>query len=160
MNCKHRFDFLIFFWIAVEAVQKYRNQSRLPVVCVNNVGNEIHNRHRFENSFREESKSFAVVEMSVKSVPFEIIFVVYEVISYSFIDCLKHAAILTTPTKVDKRRTFIRHKVLKLGRNFRFVIRNDDSYVVTQCFKRFRKSGGNVAKSARSDERTCFWGCK
>ena len=51
MDGKHGFDMLILLGEAIEHVEEHGSKRGMPVVCVQNVGEEINKRKHLENGF-------------------------------------------------------------------------------------------------------------
>ena len=120
------------------------------------VGIKVDERQCFENGFGEERKAFAVVEMTVKTFTLEIILVVHEIVSYAVVNRFVNAAVLTTPTQIDERRSDKLERIAISFFDFLFVERNDNSAIVTERIESLRKRTGDIAQAARPDERHCF----
>ena len=82
---------------AVLGVQIDRDQGCMPVVCVDDVGEEIDLRQQLQHGFGEVGEAFSIVVFAVGPAPFEILLVVDEVISYPVGFGGKDAAVAAAP---------------------------------------------------------------
>ena len=80
MNSEKHPYIAVFAYVREFALKVNYGRRRLPVVCVHNVGIEVHDTHKFHNSLAEISEAFAVVIAAVKHIALEIIFIVNEII--------------------------------------------------------------------------------
>ena len=92
----------IFYVLVALAVCVHRriidwDESRLPVIRMNNVGLEVDIRDYFEHGAGEERKALRVVIVAVDAVALEIILVVDEVEDYAVHLRLEDAAVLSAP---------------------------------------------------------------
>ena len=156
VNGKHGFDALIFLACAIEHVEEHGSKSRVPIVCVNHVGEEIDERQHFEHRFGEERKTFAVVKVAVKSFALEIILVVHKIVCHTVVRRLVHSAVLTTPTQIHKSGRNESDRIAIRFFDFFFVKRDYHPAIVTLRIECFWKRARNVAESARTNERHCF----
>ena len=76
MDCEYSFDMLEFLDMAVVHIDVKCNQSRLPVVSVDDVWFKIKVQQAFQNCFGIECESFAVITVTIKVWTVKVEFVV------------------------------------------------------------------------------------
>ena len=97
VDCEYCFDVVELRHLTVVNVDVKVYKCCLPVVCVDNIRIEIDINQHFKNCFGEESKSFAVVKMTVKTIAFKVVFIIKEIINNAVFFKFKHTTVLCTP---------------------------------------------------------------
>ena len=97
------------FIVSVENAVVYRYKSALPVVRIYYLRLEVDNLEHFKNSTGEESISFRIVIITVKSeITLEIILVIKKIICNIIYLCREKSAILISPpTGTEKFVTYV-----------------------------------------------------
>ena len=84
-------------FVPVEFLQKYGNQSGLPVVTVQDVRLEIDMLQDLQNGLTEERETLRVIKVAVQAFATEIILIVQEIIGYTVRLRGKDTAVLRSP---------------------------------------------------------------
>ena len=119
---------------------------------VQDIGEKSDLGEHLEHRRAEECVSFAVIELTVKSLAGEIIFVVDKVVGHLILYKAVNAAILLTPSKVRVKFSLFFH----FGAVFLAdggIKRHNDSDVNSLCGKSLGERAENVTESARSRKR-------
>ena len=157
VNGQHRFGVFIAVHTSVEAIQKHRNQGRLPVVDVHYVRIKFGNLDDFQSRLAEKGKPFAVVEVAVKAAAVEIVFVVDEIIRHSVFGSLEHACVLPAPAEVNESASDKVHFFAVFFTDT-LIKRHNDPDVVAHCFQSLRQSPRDVSQTSRPQKRSGFRG--
>ena len=120
----------------------------MPIVRVENIGNEIDIRQNFERGTAEEGKAFAVVVFAVERIAAEIVLVIEEIEGYALMDVSENAAILLAPRKLYIFRAE-KLEFFTEGLGYLRIKGHHDADVVLGRFVHRRgKRADNVAESA------------
>ena len=103
MDREHGFDAAVLLQMSVIQVQIYGHQRRLPIVGVDDVGDEVHMKQHLQNGAGEKRKPLAVIVKAVQSSSFKIVFIVQKVIFYAVVRQFKQAAILVAPAYGNRK---------------------------------------------------------
>ena len=103
------------FIVSVENAVVYRYKSALPVVRIYYLRLEIDDLEHFKNGTGEESISFRIVIITVKSeITLEIILVIKKIICNIIYLCREKSAILISPAYRHRKICNIRHLITPL----------------------------------------------
>ena len=157
MDGEQALDVVIPGSVGIEQIVVHGNESRLPVVAVNDIGMEIDIGEHLQNRAGEESKSLGVVIVAVESTALEVVLVVDEIVGAIIPARPEQSAILMSP----------RHRYGEVGDEVELVLqilrdgavkRNYDTAILTLSAKGMRKAACYVSESAAAAERVCL-GC-
>ena len=144
-------------WVAlIDGVQIDRNQSRLPVVAVNDVGMEADSAHGGKHSLREEDEGHDVAcHIGVGIAPAEEVLVVDEIESYAVPPVLHetHVIHMAVTGEVHVEMCHIGHIVAEMLGNAGVSGQNNAHVQIALIGKSPRKRRHNVSQTAGLDKR-------
>ena len=124
----------------------------MPVVAVDDIGEEIHLGQDLKDRPGEEGEAFAVVKLPVRGAAFEIVLVVNQVIDDAVDVGLKNPAVAVAPAVHEVKILDILALFPHLPLNGR-IERQHNPDVVAFFHQRLRQRAGYVAEAADLDER-------
>ena len=156
MNGKYCFDTLKRIAVLIEKLVINGYKRGMPVVAMQNVDVPVKIRNKLQHRAGEKCETLAVVAVTVKPRPLEIIFVVDEIKFYALVLEFEQAAILIAPCQRNGYRTDER-KFFSVFCGEIFIKRqNHTGFHRTQFVECARKRADNLTKSARPRERPCL----
>ena len=135
------------------------HQSGLPVVAVNDVGEEAQMAGGLDDRPGEEGEALGVVIVAVEAAAFEVILVVHEIVGHAVPLKLKETAVGVAPGQMDM-------EILKIGHLAAPVVPDalikgeDDPYVMAKLRHGLGQGTGHIGQTAGLDEGGYLRGCK
>ena len=83
-------------------LQEHGNESRVPVVRMDDVGPEIHRLQEVQDGAREEGEALRIVIVAVEALAVEVFFIVDEVVGHAIHDESVNADELVTPRNIER----------------------------------------------------------
>ena len=140
--------------------QQCRNHTALPVVAVNYVRLEIHQRQHIQRPAAEESEPFVFVPAHAVDIrPREVVFIVHEIPLHAVHFDLFNPAVLAPPSQLDFKIAYMGHLFRVFARNLTEVRNQHPDVVPFLCQYRCKRTN-HVGQAARFDKRNCFTGYK
>ena len=144
-------DVVIPWSVRIEQIVVNGNQSRLPVVGVNDVGMEVDVGQHLKDRAREECESLGVVIVTVERAALEVVFVVDEIVGAVVPARPEQSAVLMSPCNRHCEVGDEVELVFKILRNGA-VKRYDDAAILSFSAQGMRKAARYVGKSAAAAE--------
>ena len=149
------FNSVVTFVAVMFKFQENRNKSGMPIVCIDDIGEEVDSRQAIQNGTAEKWKSLRVVVVAINAVTIKIFNVVNEIVNYSVQLIFINADKFCTPRNGNFSVVNMFHLVSYFFRNFA-EFRENHSDIYSRFFQGFRKWTRNVGKSAGFDKWYCL----
>ena len=142
-------------------MQQYRDQTRLPVVAMDDLRMETNDRHHGKHCLAEEGEALDIPAQirAVRGFAVEVELVVHE-IELDAVELIFHDAdMLLTAGVVHIEMVPVMEEIAVSARNTG-VIRDDDTHIKAFLIKILRQCADNVSQTAGLDKRHTFGSSK
>ena len=138
------------------ALQKYRYQTCLPVMAVNNIWLESNHRQYRKCCLRKESKLLHIlINIPIWLESCKVIFIINKIKMYSIVDRLKHTYILASPAKIHIKMGNI-SQLLPVFFLHAHILWKNHSYIKLIFIQILGKGSNNISQSPGLDKRHSF----
>ena len=160
MNCHDRLDTTVKLSLLERILQIYRDQSRLPVVTVNDIRSETDQRQCRQHGFIKESELFNIlINLPIRFITTEIKFIVQKIKDHTVVLHLKHSDILLAPRQFQIKMSQILHLIFIFFRNCG-IFRNHNPDIKLVFIEIFRQGTHYIGKSSCLNKRYTFGSSK
>ena len=138
VNRVKRFDVFVTFVALMFELEQDGNQSRMPIVGVDNVGPEVNRGQAIQNRAAEERVTLRIVVIAVETFAGEIFFVVHEIISHAVEIVFVDADVFGAPRNGDCPVENVFHAFAILLADFA-ELREDNANINALLLESFRE---------------------